>query len=253
MSVKEQSQILEIVEPAIQQLPDSSLRQALLESYIRESASLAKVEDCFQILMARKWSPEVLVRFFHGWGDLRQTAASVSGLVCRLLRLASEEKDTEKQRLYFLAGAATSGINYEDFGLDGGTLHAELFYRFITAVCGDDRWQSRQYRFPESYELREWVYHQRLMEDIQDGLMTTVITELYNHGEFNMIAPILPGWLEETLGISSDRAAHDFQYIFAHAEEVESGHFNHGIVALQYYCKATERPLDYEKDRKSVV
>lgn len=244
MVLQSSSRILGIVHSTLDQLSDSRLQEAIADSFEAQRDALAHVEDCFATLVSQPWEPPVLASFMHGWHDTHLTSSAVTGLAWRVMRCAWHESDADKQHCYFLASQRTLQIIHEDLGLDGPP-HAELFYRLATSLCHGDQWTLRSCRIPESWRFRDWVHYQRLQApDIQEGLLTTVASEIYNHGEYTMLVPVLWQWMEQTLGLSPAQVAHDLEYVTVHSGETESGHFRLGIEAWRYYCEATGLPID---------
>lgn len=83
--------------------------------------------------------------------------------------------------------------------------------------------------------------------DLQDGLLTTIASEIYNHGEYSMVAPMFKRWLEEHLGFEPRKAQRDVAYIVVHTGETESGHFVFGMNALKHYCLGIDKDVDYQR------
>ena len=85
----------------------------------------------------------------------------------------------------------------EDLGVGNGLLHADLFYSMATTLCGDDAWQSKRYLTPEAAAFKQWKDRCALVDDdLVVGLLTTVVHEIYTHGEVEFLWPLFDGWLD---------------------------------------------------------
>ena len=102
---------------------------------------------------------------------------------------------------------------------------------------GGDDWQLLRNRVPAAHDFRKWVLHERTSAvDLQDGINTTIASEIFNHGEYSFAAPIFSDWLTQHLGITERDARRNLGYIVVHTGDTESGHFLHGVNALRHYC-----------------
>ncbi|BAI75712.1 hypothetical protein AZL_c04190 (plasmid) [Azospirillum sp. B510] len=229
--------ILATAENAIAGLGNSDFGNEVSAAFHRERASIQKVEECFEKLTSRAWSRPVLERFFHAWRDTHLTSNAVAAMTCRLMALAEQaEGQPDRAVAFFSAASETGKIIHEDLGLCGEA-HAELYYRLATNVCEGDEWERRRNRVPSAFEFRKWVLHQRVIaQDIQDGLETTIASEIYNHGEYTFAAPLFAPWLAREFGFTDQQVKRDLAYIVVHTGDTESGHFRHGVQALEYYC-----------------
>ena len=235
-----------IVSDAIGNLPDGELAAAVDKAFTQERTSHERIEACFDKLTSRAWSRPTLERFFHGSRDTHLTSGSVAGIGCRLMLLA-EQANSEIGAAFFEAAARNARIIHEDLGLCGET-HADLYARLATAVCDGDEWELRRNRVPSAFQFRKWVHHERVSaEDMQDGILTTIASEIYNHGEYSMIAPMFQRWLERELGFSPAEARRKLAYIVVHTGDTESGHFLFGIETLKHYCRGAGLEVDYER------
>lgn len=235
-----------IVSEAIADLPDGELAAAVDKAFAQEQASHERIEACFERLTSRAWPRPTLERFFHGWRDTHLTSGSVAGIGCRLMLLAEREYP-ENGVAFFEAAARNARIIHEDLGLCGET-HADLYERLATAVCDGDEWELRRNRVPSAFAFRKWVHRERVSaEDMQDGILTTIASEIYNHGEYSMIAPMFQRWLEGALGFSPREARRKLAYIMVHTGDTESDHFLFGIETLKHYCRGAGLEVDYER------
>lgn len=235
-----------IVSETIAKLPNGELAAAIEKAFMQERTSNERIEACFDKLTSRAWSRPTLERFFHGWRDTHLTSSSVAGIGCRLLLLA-EDANADNGASLSEAAARNARIIHEDLGLCGET-HADLYARLATAVCDGDEWGLRRNRVPSAFEFRKWVHHERVSaQDLQDGILTTIASEIYNHGEYSMIAPLFRRWLERDLGFSPSEAKRKLAYIFVHTGDTESGHFLFGIETLKHYCCGVGLNVDYDR------
>jgi len=246
MNMVQSAGIRSIVGDAIAGLPDGNLATAVEQAFEKEQASVNRIEECFEQLTSRAWSRPTLERFFHAWRDTHLSAGSVAGMTCRLLALA-EKAGAERSHSFKEAAGQTARIIHEDLGLCGET-HAELYNRLATSVCDGDEWELRRNRVPSAFEFRNWVHHQRVVaRDLQEGLLTTIASEIYNHGEYSMLAPMFNHWLEERLAFEPEKVQRDIAYIAVHTGGTESGHFMYGMHALRHYCEGAGIAVHYPR------
>ena len=122
-----------------------------------------------------------------------------------------------------------------------------LYERLANSVCKGDEWKLDANRINSAYEFGNWVHHQRVVADIETGLLTTIASEIYNHGEYTFAAPLFRAWMETLLGFSPEATRHSLAYIVVHTGTTESDHFMHGIDALKSYYAGIGMSMDYEK------
>jgi hypothetical protein len=232
--------LLGIVEPVIKGMPDRPLKHMLWESFCEEETCLYDIERCFRALAARKQSTESLRRFFQSWSKTNNSAASVSGLASRITLRGSEYEGVDDQLGHFRICAELQRITDEDLGAYGGIVHADLFYRMATTLCGDDSWLLASYCAPEATEFRDWMDRQRLREkNIVSGLLATLIHEVYTHGEVELIHPLFERWFRSIMEVPAHQVGKVLAWVTVHTGGTESAHFGHATKAVLDYCSLT--------------
>jgi hypothetical protein len=237
--------IQDVVRPVIKRVPDDTVRNAILSSFEQSGEALAHVEECFETLTSREWPQLALNRFFNAWRNPSVGSASVAGLTVRILAEA-EEAQGEAREALFLSAAYVARITGEDLGLFSDT-HGALYARMAEALCDSDEWQRAQYGIPTASDYQTWVRTQRrLGPDIVEALMLSIVAEIYNYGEFTVIAPKFQKWLQ-SMGRDKQRRNHELEFVTAHVGNTESGHFLYAVRALEQYCRGTGAQLDMER------
>lgn len=237
--------LLEIVDPVIAEMPGGPVQEALISSFNEQRGSLDAIEDCFVRLVSKRHSPEQLKYFFHSWSKTNHSAASVSGLANRITLIARKRDDIAEQAGYYHACDSLQRVTDEDLGARGGILHADLYYRMATLLCGDDSWLMKSYCLNEAQEFRNWVDQQRLREkDIVRGLLTTLVHEVYTHGEVELIHPLFDAWFRTRLAIPSEEVRKVLAWVTVHTGGTESDHFRHATEALRHYCDVSGTSVD---------
>lgn len=190
-------------------MPAGTLRHALFRAFWDETASLLDIEDAFARVTARRQAVEPLRKFFASWSKTNNSAASVSGLANRLTLLARSEQGSAAADQLYRACGSLQRITDEDLGALGNTVHADLFYTMATTLCGDDRWLLRENCLPSAQAFKDWTDRQRLRErDLMQGLLTTLVHEVYTHGEVEYIHPLYKEWFSRDMGVPAERPRH---------------------------------------------
>jgi hypothetical protein len=235
---------LNIVEPVIGNMLDGPLRESLLAGYAEETESLKAIEECFVLLTSKVHDAEQLKRFFHCWAQTNNSASSVAGLTCRVT-LSTKGLPEEGRFRYYRIVDSLQRIVDEDFGAHGEIMHADLYYRMATGICGDDSWQSKKYASSSSQEFRNWMIKLRLRDrKILNGLLFTLIHEVFTHGEVELIHPMFQEWLPTHLGIPTRDARKLLAWITVHTGGLETEHFGHATDAVLDYCRASGETVD---------
>lgn len=232
-----------VVKETIGSIPDYDLAAAVLKSFEKEELSIKQVESFFARLSSQVWPKSVLHRFFHAWRDTHLSSSSVAAMTCRLLSLADE--NSNDAHCFTAAASANSKIVHEDLGLCGET-HANLYDRLANVVCRTDEWKLETHRVASAYQFGAWVHHERVVNNIACGLQTTIASEIYNHGEYTFVEPLLRLWMQDLLGLSPEQTRRSLAYITVHTGSTESDHFMHGVEALKYYSSGVGTDFSYE-------
>ncbi|MBV9312611.1 MAG: hypothetical protein JO100_02490 [Pseudonocardia sp.] len=234
-----QPRFLTIVEPVLRDMPAGVLHDALHEAYFECAPELSSIEESFDLLTAKKHDQEVLRRFFHSWQQTNNSASSVAGQTCRFTLKANKSALSieDVQACYNVVNDLQRIVD-EDFGAHGELMHADLYYRMATAICGDDSWLSKTYQSEAAKTFRGWMLKQRLRDrSLLNGLLFTLIHETYTHGEMELIRPMFADWLVERLGFGKSEANKTMAWIIVHTGGLEAEHSRHALNAVRGYCK----------------
>jgi len=237
-----------IVDPVISLVPSAELRDTLRQAFTSERSSVENIEEFFRVLPSQAWSTDTLCTFANSWKATHLKMLAIYGLSCRIQRIADSAGDLDQSNLY-LAAARNASTSYEDLGLDfDGHTHAELYENFAEALTGGDLWQLRQYRLPEAHRFSQWVYRNMVVEDITDGLLTNMFSEIYNHGEYSIALPAANSYFEQHSRLTAPERGKAVTYISAHVEdEVEAAHFLVVVDALDRYLAVSRTYFDPER------
>jgi hypothetical protein len=237
-----------IVDPVISLVPRAELRDTLRRAFSKEQAAVENIEEFFRMLPSSAWSRDLLCTFSGSWKATHLKMLGIYGLSCRLQRIADGPGDPDRSNLY-LAAARNASTSYEDLGLDfDGHTHAELYDDFADALTGDDLWTLRKYRLSEAHRFSRWVYRNMVVEDIADGLLTNMFSEIYNHGEYSIALPAADAYFQQHTRLTAHERRKAVTYIAAHVEdEVESAHFLVVVDSLDRYLAATKTQFDAER------
>jgi len=231
------SQLHEITEPVLRAMPKGVLRTSLIAAFAEEQQSLSDVESAFLKLTTRKHPPEALRKFFGSWSKTNNSAASVAGLANRITLAARTLSDPAKSRTLFEVCSCLQRITDEDLGALGGALHSDLFHTMATALCRDDQWLLQGNCLRSALEFKAWTDRQRLRNrDLTVGLLTTLIHEIYTHGEVEFILPLFRSWLEHHMGIPACRVSYTVAWVTVHTGNTERNHFAHAVNATHAYA-----------------
>lgn len=238
----------DVVEPVISQVPSVELRDTLHRAFSVEQAAVGDIDEFFRVLPSSAWSKELLYTFTSSWKATHLKMLAIYGLSCRLQRAADSTEGLDRSNLY-LAAARNASTSYEDLGLDfDGHTHAELYEDFAEALTGDDLWQLRKYRLPEAQRFSQWVYRNMVVEEIPDGLLTNMFSEIYNHGEYSIALPAADCYFQRHTRLTAPERRKALTYIAAHVEDdVEAGHFLVVADALDRYLAASRTVFDPER------
>ncbi len=244
------SKLLGVIEPVLNDMPAGTLRHALFRAFWDETASLLDIEDAFARVTARRQAVEPLRKFFASWSKTNNSAASVSGLANRLTLLARSEQGSAAADQLYRGCGSLQRITDEDLGALGNTVHADLFYTMATTLCGDDRWLLRENCLPSAQAFKDWTDRQRLRErDLMQGLLTTLVHEVYTHGEVEYIHPLYKEWFSRDMGVPAERARATVAWVTVHTGGTESNHFAHATAAVNAFVEAMEIEVNEEAAR----
>jgi len=228
-----------IIGPVLQGIPDSYLKTQLLENFSKIDENFNTIEKSFKLLTSRPHDREKLNVFFHSWSMTNNSAMTVAGLSNRISLLVHKKKEIKDEALLFRSLTSLNRIVDEDLGVVGGVMHKDIYYSMATHFCKGDDWMLMRYLTPEAKEFKRWKDANSLRErDIVIGLLTTVVHEIYTHGEVEYILPLFEKWLEETEGITGKDAKAILAWIIVHTGPTEKNHFYHAVHAVEQYTQA---------------
>lgn len=227
-----------LINIVIGQMEESYLKNQLVVHFPKHREKLAMIENSFSELTSGAQDSETLRCFFHSWGQTNNSAMTVSGLSNRLSMHIHNNDPIADQQYLFRSLASLNRITDEDLAVTGRVLHSEMFYVMATEICGDDTWLLRDYLSKEAKAFKAWKDKNSLhTQDPMIGLLTTLVHEIYTHGEVEYILPKFAGWLEG-LGFEPLRAKRALAWIKVHCGPTERDHFFHAVNAVQHYVKA---------------
>jgi hypothetical protein len=116
-------------------------------------------------------------------------------------------------------------ITDEDLGALGGTLHSDLFYNMATTICGDDELLLKSNCLASAQSFKDSTDHQRLRNrDLLQGLLTTLVYEVYTHGEVEFIQPLYREWFEQHMGVPRDKTRFVVAWVTVYVGGTERNH-----------------------------
>ncbi|EML1599751.1 hypothetical protein [Burkholderia cenocepacia] len=240
-----QAGLLDIVTPVLHEMKGGVLKDALVAAFSAEEETLRDIESAFRRLTERSYPASALRTFFASWSKTNNSAASVSGLANRITLLARSEAGSAASNQLHDVCASLQRITDEDLGALGGVLHADLFYTMATAACGDDTWLLKSACLPSAQAFKDWTDRQRLKErDLLIGLLTTLVHEVYTHGEVEFIHDLYKSWFHTHVGIPADRVRHIVAWVTVHTGGTESNHFGHAVQAVNAFADAMQVTID---------
>lgn len=233
------SGIRAIILPVLAGMPESHLRNELLPAFSGHADCYATIEQGFQRLTQGQHGAEVLRRFFQSWSQTNNSAMTVAGISNRLSQIVYLGKPLSKMEALLRALTSLHRIIDEDLAVTHRTLHSELFYTMATGIVGDDEWLRRHYLLREATDFKAWKDAQSLRgSDLMIALLTTLVHEIYTHGEVEYILPLFKRWLQQDLGHSARDAAHTLAWISVHCGPTEKNHFFHARDSILHYAEA---------------
>ena len=231
--------LIPIIIPVIEQMKDSHIKSQLLKyfpSYVNE---FQIIEDAFKSLTSSKQDKETLRLFFKSWSQTNNSAMTVAGLSNRMTMMVHKNQEVPSEHDLFKAVASLNRIVDEDLAVVGRVLHSKLFYTMATNISGDDSWLSNKYLNNESVEFKGWKDKNSLRnDDIMIGLLTTLVHEIYTHGEVEFIIPLFRKWLNDDGRFSEMEIKRTLSWIQVHCGPTEKDHFFHAVDSVYSYSKA---------------
>jgi len=234
--------------PVLEGMEGSHLKNQLLKHFPNQETAFSIIENSFTQLTSKIQEKETLQYFFHSWSQTNNSAMTVAGLSNRLTMLIHKNQPVADEAALFRSVASLNRIVDEDLAVVGRVLHSQLFYTMATNICTDDAWLSKKYLDPSAYTFKKWKDDNSLREkDIMTGLLTTLVHEIYTHGEVEFILPKFTHWLQSVYGFSEAECRQTLSWIIVHCGPTEKNHFFFAVHSIMQYVKAMNINLeDYD-------
>lgn len=233
--------LISIIIPVIEQMDDGHIKNQLLLHFPKQAIQFRTIENSFVSLTTSQQQSEVLSHFFHSWSQTNNSAVTVAGLSNRMTMLIHKNKPIVSEYDLFRAVASLNRIVDEDLAVVGRVLHAKLFYNMATSISGSDAWLSKKFLCEEAKNFKDWKdYNSLRNKDIMIGLLTTLVHEIYTHGEVEFILPKFQQWLQTTTDFSEKEIDVALAWIAVHCGPTEKDHFFHAVNAVASYAKAQQ-------------
>lgn len=237
--------LISIIIPVIQDMEESHLKQQLLHHLPKHEPAFSVIEKSFRELTSQQQDPELLRSFFHSWSQTNNSAMTVAGLSNRLSMLIHKNQPVADEAQLLRSIVSLNRIVDEDLAVVGKVLHSKLFYTMATTICGDDQWLLHQYNHPNAKAFKDWKDQNSLhVKDIMIGLLTTLVHEIYTHGEVEYILPMFKTWLEETTDLSEKEQLHTLAWISVHCGPTEKNHFFFAVNAISHFAAAMQVAIE---------
>lgn len=240
--------LLSIILPVLEGMEESHLKQQLLKYFPLQAEHFSTIEDSFILLTSTPHSQHNLKPFFHSWSQTNNSAVTVAGLSNRITMLIHKNAPVADEAQLFRSVANLNRIVDEDLAVVGKVLHSDLFYAMATNICGDDEWLSKTYLDESARSFKAWKDKNSLRDkDLLIGLLTTLVHEIYTHGEVEFILPKFTRWLEVDYSFPKDPLKNTLAWITVHCGPTEKNHFFYAVSSIFHYVKAMNVNLeDYD-------
>lgn len=252
-----------IILPVIAGMEESHLKNQLLKYLPLQTEFFSKIEKSFNQLTSKKQDKQRLQHFFHSWSQTNNSAMTVAGISNRLTMLVHKNQPIGNEKELLLSITSLNRIVDEDLAVVGRVLHSQLFYTMATTICTDDDWLSRNYLHETASDFKAWKDYNSLREkDIMIALLTTLVHEIYTHGEVEFILPKFQSWLINDYGFSEEECEKALAWISVHCGPTEKNHFFFAVSSIFHYAEAMNidiKTYDLEQiitdylDKKSAV
>lgn len=234
------SPLQRIIVPVLEGMADSILKEPLLAAFRTRERPLSWIEDGFRRLTERRHDVETLRRFFHSWSQTNNSAMTVAGIGNRLTLLARSQPALARDPDLLNTVVSLGRIVDEDLAVTHKVLHSQMYYTMATGIVGDDLWLSQRYLVPEAREFKRWKDHNSLREsDLTLALLTTLVHEIYTHGEVEFILPLFRRWLRDHFDCTERESTRLLGWISVHCGPTEKNHFFHALDAVGHYARLT--------------
>ncbi|CAD0000675.1 hypothetical protein [Flavobacterium chungangense] len=228
-----------IILPVLEGMEESHLKDQLLKFLPNQLEAFSKIEKSFTQLTSKVQEKEHLQRFFHSWSQTNNSAMTVAGISNRMTMLVHKKQPVADEKALLQAITSLNRIVDEDLAVVGRILHSQMFYTMATTICTDDDWLLRRYLNQSACDFKAWKDQNSLRnKDIMIALLTTLIHEIYTHGEVEYILPKFKSWLINDYNFSEEECEKTLAWISVHCGPTEKNHFFFAVNAVFYYAKA---------------
>lgn len=228
-----------LILPVLQSMPDVYAKKHLLETFSDVHGDFSVIENGFRTLTSREQDPEFLRRFFASWSQTNNSAMTVSGISNRLTLTLHRGEPVGDQQELLRTLVCLHRITDEDLAVTHRILHSQMFHEMATGIVGDDAWLQTRYIDKSAAEFKKWKDHMSLREgDLALALLTTLVHEIYTHGEVEFILPLFTSWLREKYGFGEREVERTLRWIKVHCGGTEKRHFFHAVDAMTHYARA---------------
>jgi hypothetical protein len=243
--------LLSIILPVLSGMEESPLKHQLMTYFPMQASKFTIIEDSFTKLTSVTPDPENLRPFFQSWSQTNNSAVTVAGLSNRMTMLVHKNAPLTDEAHLFRSVANLNRIVDEDLAVVGKVLHSDLFYAMATNICGDDEWLSRKYLDESAKGFKAWKDRNSLRDkDLLIGLLTTLVHEIYTHGEVEFILPKFTEWLKDEFNFSHTETKNTLAWITVHCGPTEKNHFFYAVSAIMHYVEAMDVNLkDYDLEQ----
>ncbi len=225
--------------PVLRLMPDIFAKKPLLETFADVGAEFASIEQGFRALTSREQNPEHLRRFFASWSQTNNSAMTVSGISNRLTLLLHRGEQVRDKEELLQTLVCLHRITDEDLAVTHRILHSQMFHEMATGIVGDDAWLQTRYIDATAKAFKNWKDHMSLREsDLALALITTLVHEIYTHGEVEFILPLFTTWLRDIYGFSERESDRALRWIKVHCGGTEKRHFFHAVDTMNHFERA---------------
>lgn len=227
------------VDKVLDDVTSSPLLSPLKTAFHDSAAELEQIEEGFKAFTSQFPTLEQRRTFLHSWSLTNHSAMCVSGLSNRLSMHIHRGDELPNKEALVSAIVELNRISDEDLGAQGGELHHDMYYTMGVYLTGDDSWKCRRYAVPSASEFYDYKNRYSLRHpDPMMGILTTVVHEVYTHGEVEYILPLFDHAVENHYALSGQDKAQCLTWIRVHCGGTEANHFSHSLLAAKHYVEA---------------
>jgi hypothetical protein len=231
--------IAAIIMPVLEAMPPSHIKHELLRAFPLHAMAFRDIEDSFATLTSARQDADRLRRFFQSWSQTNNSAMTVAGISNRLTLAKYRSEPMRDETALLRAIVSLNRIVDEDLAVTNAVLHSQMFYAMATDIVGDDLWLLHRYLHDSARAFKAWKDRNSLREnDPMIALLTTLVHEIYTHGEVEFILPMFRRWLEVDYGRSRHDTTRTLAWISVHCGPTEKNHFFHALDAVEHYARA---------------